>query len=95
MSENSSDKFSHDYDNFSIKGYAEFADPEEAAMIQAEGGKNIAPLKYSKPKGNYNYRFIVTAICVLVLLVAVIIALVVRIVKKSEKRKNQSMKNSR
>ena len=56
-------------------------------MIQAEGGKNIAPLKYSKPKGNYNYRFIVTAICVLVLLVAVIIALVVRIVKKIRKAK--------
>ena len=87
MSENSSDKFSHDYDNFSIKGYAEFADPEEAAMIQAEGGKNIAPLKYSKPKGNYNYRFIVIAVCVVVLLLTGIIALIVLTIKKIRKSK--------
>ena len=55
--------------------------------LMEEAGRNSTPLKYSKPKNSYKYRFIVTAICVLVLLVAVIIALVVRIVKKIRKAK--------
>ena len=90
---NSEALFEYDYDNFSIKSYAQFKDPARAEQIANE--TEIEELNYAEPATEINVKvlksYLIGALLALVVLIILIIVLVKAIKKKIARKRMEKL----